>query len=295
MANRKIDPTIEQLKLEIKNLKHKLTQSNQTFVNIVGKNKDAMLLVDRQGIITYANQAAVELFGLDLGSLLGENIGIFIGKRKVREISIHRKDGSILTAEVTVADTCWYNKPAKLACLRDVTEQKKARRLLEYLSHYDYLTQLTNRVYFEQILQKSLARARRSQQKVALLFLDLNKFKEINDTYGHYAGDKLLIQIAERLKQCLREADTASRLGGDEFTIILEGLGEKNEVEPIAKRIIETISEPISIDGHILSINASIGIAVFPKDGETIEELIRNADKAMYLVKKRHSGGYHIL
>lgn len=284
---------IKELTLEIALLKNKLEQSNNDFLNIVGKNKDGILVFDEKSIIVYANPAALELFGKDLGYLLGENIGIFIDSQTATEITLINKERGLVVAEVNIANISWNNKPAKLASLRDITEHKKLEKILHHLSHFDCLTNLPNRVHFEEELKKSIARANRSKKKMALLYMDVDNFKNINDNYGHLIGDKLLEKVAERLTSCIRINDLASRLSGDEFAIILDGIEKSSDAEQIAKKIISTMKEPIKFNGITLQVTLSIGIAIYPDNGKNHEVLLKNADNAMYCSKKTGHGRSH--
>lgn len=284
---------VEQLREEIQNLQRKLEESNAAFSSIVGKNRDAILIIDDKGTIIYANLAATNLFGLDLGRLLGEQIGLFIDTNTA-DLTIINKDRGPLIVEVIISETKWYNKSVKFASLRDVTEKRKLLKLFQHLSSFDYLTNLSNRVHFEEVLKKSIERAKRNNKILALLYLDIDKFKSVNDKYGHHVGDKLLIHVAESLTNCIREGDTVSRIGGDEFTIILEDIMDLTQVKQVAKRILKATHQPFQIDQNQFSVDLSIGIALFPNHGKTPTDLIQNADNAMYFVKSKHVGGYHL-
>ena len=167
----------------------------------------------------------------------------------------------------------------------DISEQKKTETKLNILAHYDLLTNLPNRALFQDSLRNAVSKAKRSDNKIALMFLDLDNFKMINDTLGHDYGDLLLIEVANRLKAILRTEDTVSRLGGDEFTIILEDIQDNAYPSIVAQKIIDTLSEPIQLKDEMGYIGASVGIAIFPDDADQIESLIKNADMAMYTAK----------
>ncbi|MBV9576611.1 MAG: sensor domain-containing diguanylate cyclase [Gammaproteobacteria bacterium] len=288
------EPLIEKLQNQITALKEKLAQSNNAFFNIIGKNRDGILIFDTTGKVIYANPAALDLFGKDLGELLGEKMGIFMENEHKTEITIIHKDRGPISIEVNMADTLWNNHIAKLASLRDVTEHKKTKLFLERLSHFDYLTDLANRVYFEDTLKRSIARAKRMNTKIALLLLDMDGFKQVNDTYGHQIGDKLLVHTALVLKSSVRAEDVVARLGGDEFAIVLERVEKFSICEKIANKILTIIKKPIHIDHHPIHVNFSIGIALYPDHALSIEELIKKADKAMYAAKNAGRGQYQI-
>ncbi len=171
----------------------------------------------------------------------------------------------------------------------DITDRKRSEERLAFLAQYDVLTGLPNRALFYDRLRQAVVRARREQSMVGLLFLDLDRFKHINDTLGHAAGDRVLKVVADRLKGFLREVDTIARLGGDEFTVIIEGVSDTEQVASVAEKIKAALSESVVLDGHDMLVSASVGITLYPQDAEDIESLIKNADIAMYHAK--HRGG----
>ena len=176
--------------------------------------------------------------------------------------------------------------------VRDVSERHAARQQLERLALHDALTGLPNRVQFQSSLERAVGRARREGSAVAVLFIDLDGFKAVNDTLGHAAGDALLRATAARLVDCVRAGDTVSRLGGDEFTVIAEGVHLPQDAVALAERLLGDLSRPVEIDGQAVRVGASIGICMFPQDGATVGELLHNADAAMYRVKRQGKGGW---
>ena len=179
-----------------------------------------------------------------------------------------------------------------LAVVIDVTERKEAEREIQKLAYYDTLTGLPNRTLFLDRLRQALAQARREERKVGVLFLDLDRFKSINDSLGHAAGDMLLKYVARRLQGCVRQSDTVARLGGDEFVVILPGVHTESDLTGFAKKILEALSKPVRLGEKKFFTTASIGISVYPDDAETVETLIRNADIAMYASKDRGKNTY---
>ncbi|HVY07713.1 MAG TPA: EAL domain-containing protein [Burkholderiales bacterium] len=171
----------------------------------------------------------------------------------------------------------------------DITDRKRFEERLSFLAQYDVLTGLPNRALFYDRLRQAVVRARREQSMVGLMFLDLDRFKQINDTLGHAAGDRVLRVVADRLKGFLREVDTIARLGGDEFTVVIEGVNDAVQLSSVAEKIHNALAEPVMIEGRDMSVSASIGITLYPRDGEDIEQIIKNADIAMYHAK--HKGG----
>ncbi len=176
---------------------------------------------------------------------------------------------------------------------KDITERKKQERDLIDAAHYDKLTGLPNRAMFRGYFFKALARAQRSGQNLALLFLDLDGFKEVNDTFGHEAGDNVLRSVSQRLLSSVRTGDLVSRFGGDEFTIILENCGP-DYLPILAKRFIEILELPINVDGKSAQISASIGIVIYPSCGDDEDTLLRRADATMYAVKKDRKKGFRV-
>jgi len=174
----------------------------------------------------------------------------------------------------------------------ELAERRKAEERIQFLAYYDHLTGLPNRFLLRDRLQIALAHARRKRNHVAVLFIDLDRFKNINDSLGHQAGDVLLQQVAERLKQCVRPDDTVCRLGGDEFLIILSDIRLLNDAAKIAVKVAETVARPYCINGAEFHITPSTGISIYPNDGENIDTLIRNADSAMYFAKESGRNNY---
>lgn len=179
-----------------------------------------------------------------------------------------------------------------VAVSRDITERKESEERLLYLANYDSLTGLPNRALFRDRLRRAIVRAQRNSTKVALLFLDLDRFKMINDSLGHHAGDQLLRGVSRRLKQHAREGDTIARLGGDEFTVILEGVKSADDSAIVAEKILELMQTPFRLDGHEVVVTPSIGITLFPDDAGDMRSLLKNADTAMYRSKEMGRNGF---
>jgi diguanylate cyclase (GGDEF)-like protein len=169
---------------------------------------------------------------------------------------------------------------------RDVTERKQAQQQLENLANFDALTGLPNRVLLADRMQLEMSRAKRHNHLLAVCFLDLDDFKPINDRYGHATGDQLLVQVACRLKQAIREGDTVARLGGDEFVMLLTDLSQSGEIEPMLQRVLDDVAAPYVIDGIDMHVSASIGVTLYPDDGDDPDILLRYADQAMYHAKQ---------
>src|SRR5207244_6932266 len=165
---------------------------------------------------------------------------------------------------------------------------------IEFHAYHDVLTNLPNRKLFTDRLTQNVTRARRSGRTVGVMFVDLDHFKNINDTLGHEAGDELLLEMSRRLRDCVREDDTVARLGGDEFTIVLADLRQPEDAVGVASKIIRAVQQPMSIGGTAIEVSASIGIALYPEDGMDPETLLRNADSAMYRAKESGRNTYQL-
>jgi diguanylate cyclase (GGDEF)-like protein len=179
-----------------------------------------------------------------------------------------------------------------VALLTDVSDIKRSQQELEYVATHDFLTNLPNRVLFHDRLQQAIARTMRSHSTGALFFLDLDRFKNVNDNLGHHVGDDLLKQVAARLQKVCRASDTLARLGGDEFTLIVDGLTDTSVLDKIAEKVLQVFKEPFRLDDYKLEISVSIGISVFPKDSADVNELIKHADTAMYSAKESGRNTY---
>ncbi|MCG6882040.1 MAG: sensor domain-containing diguanylate cyclase [Deltaproteobacteria bacterium] len=177
---------------------------------------------------------------------------------------------------------------------RDMVQRKAYQKALYHSANFDKLTNLPNRALFHDRLNQTLKQSERYQRKFALLFIDLDGFKSVNDTMGHDAGDGLLAQTAQRLLDCVRGADTVARMGGDEFTVILSTITSPDDAKTVAKKIIESISKPFEIEHHKTKIGASIGISIFPEHGRDINTLLKNADDAMYATKKAGKNDFKV-
>jgi diguanylate cyclase (GGDEF)-like protein/PAS domain S-box-containing protein len=219
------------------------------------------------------------------------------------ETLAQRADGSEFPVELTVSDAVLDGRAQFILIVRDITDRKLTQQRLSFLANFDSLTGLPNRVLFRDRLAQAMARARRSNEPMALMFLDLDHFKVINDSLGHDVGDQLLRQVAEALKGCLRVSDsvarasgketfTVSRLGGDEFTVIAEELASAEDAALIARRILEALESPIQVEEHELHVSASIGVSMYPTDDTDLDGLVRHTDMAMYRAKAMGRGTY---
>jgi diguanylate cyclase (GGDEF)-like protein len=217
------------------------------------------------------------------------------GSLKEVQYTLTRQDGSMFLAEVSwllIADKQGRPK-AMTSVARDITHRRRLQMELEHQALHDALTGLPNRTLFAERMEQALLRGEREGISVSVFLMDLNRFKQVNDTYGHHHGDELLKAVAGRLRSLLRESDTVARLGGDEFAVLLPK-ADRHGAALVAERIVNAIAEPFVIEGQPLDVGTSIGIAVFPDQGRGAEILMNQADAAMYVAKRarEHRGGF---
>ena len=273
---------------------------------------DAIVVTDAEDRVLTVNAAFSRITGFSADEMLGTTFGespfrpldpeLYAARLEIRlrqghvtgEVLRHRKDGSELPLWVTASTV--LDESGKIVnsvrVFTDISELKATQRQLEALATIDALTALPNRLYFKDQLERLLAQARREPQQFALLFIDLDNFKSINDSLGHAAGDDVLQQTAKRLTECVRETDTVARLGGDEFTIILPQIQSGRGPELVAEQVLKALAAPFTVAGNEHFLNASIGIALYPADGASADKLLRNADTAMYRAKESGRGCY---
>lgn len=269
---------------------------------------DIMLFLRLDGTIMEANDAAARAYGYSRGELARLTVNDIclpgtedpVGRHEykaglapiVYESNHRRNDGSTFPVEVSVQSTLIGEESILLIVVRDTTERTAFAQELTHQAFHDPLTQLPNRALFLDRLVHALASAQRRQDKVAVLFLDMDRFKSVNDSLGHQAGDQLLVAAAGRVQSCIRGADTAARFGGDEFTVLLEGVKDDREAVCTAERILRRLQSPFEIDGHEVFVSGSIGIAISGGVMETPDELLREADAAMYQAKTNGKARY---
>lgn len=272
---------------------------------------DEGMMVIQEGRIVFANEAMVRLSGQQSESLKGmpyidlvhpeqrEQINERYRRRLAGEQLDTRYETSIITGsgerrevELAVALVNYGENIQTVVVVRDITERKALQDNLQHMAHYDDLTNLPNRTLFFDRLERALADARRYGNEFALLFIDLDGFKEVNDAHGHYAGDLLLQEVARRMNQCVRESDTVARMGGDEFAVILGDVAVEDDARAVALKIIDSLSAPVQLNEGECRVGASIGISLYPRDGESSENLLTRADSAMYCAKNKGKNTY---
>lgn len=270
---------------------------------------EAICVVDANGCFLYLSSGCERIFGYTSDEMIGRPMielvhpddrertllaasEIMAGDQKIDfENRYIRKDGQI--AYIQWSARWSEDQNVRVAVARDITKHKQLLEQLQHIAFYDPLTQLPNRALFDDRLQQSLARARREQGMLALCFVDLDKFKEVNDRYGHAAGDLCLKKVAELLLYSVRETDTVARLGGDEFVIIMDAVTEQSAVLNTLQHLLIKLQQHFLFEQHQLQLSASIGIALFPLHGQDQVSLLAAADRAMY--KAKHAGGQQLL
>jgi diguanylate cyclase (GGDEF)-like protein/PAS domain S-box-containing protein len=285
----------------------------QQAVQIIEHTMEGVLITDPKGIVTSVNPAFTEITGYHEEEIVNQHPRILISTKQhtpefIDEIWEHvkktsswrgevwntRKNGDIYPVWMTIS--CVRDKqeeaPHYVAVFSDISSIKQTQSQLEHLAHHDSLTNLPNRLLFEDRLEHAIAQAKRQNRQLAVLFLDIDRFKNINDSLGHAMGDELLKEVANRLQNILRDDDTAARLGGDEFTVLVENLEDPSQAAVVASKIQDKFKAPFKIAGRELHVTASIGISIFPEDGKDVADLTKNADAAMYQAKEQGRNNY---
>ncbi|MHB8624192.1 MAG: sensor domain-containing protein, partial [Sulfuricaulis sp.] len=272
--------------------------------NVLKNVSDGVMIVDPQGMIRMINSMAEQIFGYAETQILGKNLDSLISDLRTaegdaisvgsREVVGIRKSGATFQVDMTVCATDDKDNPGFIAIARDITERKQAEQRLVYLAQYDALTGLPTRVLFHDRANHALARAHREEKLVAIMYLDLDNFKQVNDGMGHHVGDELLKAVAQRITSCLRDVDTVSRMGGDEFTVILESIPHIDNATIVAEKILEVMQEAFHIDGTVIHITISIGITIYPMDDQDLVNLLKDADQAMYRAKQAGRNNYQL-
>ncbi len=284
-----------------------IRRSDLLMRTVVENSFDGIIITDARGFILKANPTSLKTFDYNLDEIIGSHVTKLFadleregnrdvfpatlpkGKRS-REFFGLRSDGVEFNLEAAVKPMHMDNEENFAIFVRDITSAKKQEQLLQYQAHHDALTDLPNRILLNDRLDHALKSVQRTKQKIGLLLLDLDHFKEVNDTLGHAIGDELLSQVAKRLSDSLRDTDTVSRLGGDEFAILVHDIDSIDAAGYLAKAILINLRTPFQIGELTLSMEASIGIVLYPDHGSSIEKLFKRVDIAMYKAKREKCG-----
>lgn len=292
----------------VKPLQYSLLLESTKSHKILEMAADGIVTIDSKGRIQSFNLAAQKIFGYSEEEVLQKNVSILMpsphreqhdahmerylktGRSHIfgltREFEGVRHDGKLFPMELAISEIRTGNTRLFTGMIRDISGQKLAQQRIKHLAHFDTLTHLPNRSLFFDRLGQAISVAKRNYRSLAVLFMDLDGFKNVNDTLGHHFGDLLLVKVAERMGMNVRESDTLARLGGDEFTLILNDVQDDDAVAKVAKKIIESISVPFNLEGHEVSIGVSVGIARYPNDANSSSSLLIAADRAMYAAKE---------
>jgi len=275
--------------------------------SILNAMEEGLVTLNEDGKIVSANNAMSIIFGYARSDFIGMELSNLVKTLKIQTVehistllneqvdgsNVYKADeqdqhqnGSAIPLKIDIREVYLEHEKHYTVLFRNVSEQYEAEKLIRHMAWHDSLTGLANRNLLSERLDEALKLARRLEKKVAVMILDLDKFKPVNDLHGHATGDKLLKVVAERLIKCAREVDTVARLGGDEFAIVFTNIEDDANIITIADRIIHSIQQPVEIDGNVIQIGTSIGISFFPGDSDTPTELIRMADVALYQAKE---------
>lgn len=293
---------------EHKDLHKALEDSEAKFRAFVETANDIIYSVSPDGHFTYVSPNWTDKLGHEVSEVVGQHFAHFVHPDDIERctqflVQLYEEGTKKSGLEYRVKHKhnfwCWHTTNAApildedgkvtstVGIARDITERKSIEQQIEHQAHYDTLTDLPNRSLFSDRLEQAIRLAHRQHEQLAVLFVDLDKFKPVNDNYGHAIGDILLQQVAQRMKDCLRDSDTVGRIGGDEFLVLLPHVESVDSATHIAEKLLQAISSPFRINRIDIEISCSIGIALYPTHGNTILELIQIADQAMYKAKNQ--------
>ena len=286
-------------------------RQTRLFDTLLATSPDLNYIFDSDGVLIYANRALARVYGMGVSELLGQNIFDLCAPFQ-SDLEQHARH--VVSAQATHRGEMQYRLPgghelayeyllvpvldehgaveAVAGTARDITERKANEERIRHSANYDFLTDLPNRSLFRDRLEHEVKHAARTGLPLALLFIDLDDFKEVNDAHGHAAGDQLLQQVALRITACVRDTDTVARLGGDEFTVILTDITKPAYIDTLSRELLEELGKPFTLARGEARISASIGITLYPQDAILPEELVTNADAAMYVAKNAGRNRY---
>lgn len=279
-----------------------LRSREQWLEGVINTVADGIVTVDHQGIVQSFNPAAERIFKFRSDEIIGKSIRELVpspiseqvgqGGEWTRlsllgqELMGKRKDGDVFPMEMALREMLQGDNVSYTGVVRDISARRRAEERIRHLAQHDPLTNLPNRFLFGDRLDASIGRAGRHKDRLAVVFIDLNDFKPINDEFGHSVGDRALVALSDRLKRSMRKTDTIARIGGDEFVVILEEISGEEHVRGLAHKVMAAVTEPFEVGDHKLRISASLGIALYPDDSTDADQLVEFADRAMYVAKK---------
>jgi diguanylate cyclase (GGDEF)-like protein/PAS domain S-box-containing protein len=298
-----------QMVTNLRQTKSELEKSQNQLQSIISNVMDGIITINESGEIQGFNPAAEQIFGYSQQEVTGKKLSILMpepdrsahdsylnrylttGQSRIlgvrgREVIAVRKNGEAFPMELSASEMMLGGNRYFIGIVRDITERKLAEQKIAHLAHYDYLTDLPNRALLLDVLNHSISLAKRDKHKVAVLFIDLDGFKAINDIMGHDAGDLLLKGVSQRIKETIRDSDTVARVGGDEFILVLDNVESDENAASVANKILAVLSESFDLNGQPGRVGGSIGISIFPEDAENPAQLVKQADDAMYLAKQ---------
>jgi len=282
---------------------------NTYFENIFTFAGIGIITLNSQNYIEFANKEALKIFGYTTIEVINTKFSSLIHSKDQKKFSIYiqsnkifsplkliaiHKDNSSFPVEINISRNLIDKNVIYTVVIHDITKIRQNEENLKYQAYFDSLTEIPNRTLFLDRSEIALNQAKRSKEKMAIIFIDLDNFKELNDTLGHDAGDIMLKTVSKRFINCARKSDTVSRRGGDEFTILMPRVRDINDATKLAERILDSNKSAIEIKDQMIFPKTSIGISMYPQDGDDIETLINNADKAMYSAKKLGKNQYLI-
>jgi diguanylate cyclase (GGDEF)-like protein/PAS domain S-box-containing protein len=280
-----------------------LRSREQWLEGVINTVADGIVTVDHRGIVQSFNPAAERIFRFRADEIIGKSIRELVPSPIAdqvgdsgewtslsllgQELMGKRKDGDVFPMEMALREMLQGDNVSYTGVVRDISARRRAEERIRHLAQHDPLTNLPNRFLFGDRLDAAITRASRHKDRLAVVFIDLNDFKPINDEFGHAVGDRALILLSERLKRNMRKTDTIARIGGDEFVVILEEISGEEHLRVLAQKVMAAVTEPFEVDGNPLKISASLGIALFPDDTTDADQLVEFADRAMYVAKKQ--------
>ena len=291
-------------------LREQAEESLTLVTQVMETTREGIMVTDGEGMVQMVNRAFSEITGYTPADVLGQKSDLlrsghhdaeFYQKIEAAlaekgewqgEVWNRNKSGMVYPEWLRIKAISSEAGARYMSIFSDISESKQTEMHMQFMANHDPLTRLSNRSVFQNQLRHALALARRNRQMLAVLFVDLDNFKDINSTYGHSAGDRVLQGVANRLQMCVRESDTVARVGGDEFCIVLENLVNRDNIVQAVERIMTTLAAPYQLGGQETILTASVGVSVYPDDGQDVESLLQQADIAMYRIKDRQKNNY---